>query len=198
MNLPIILASASPARIRLLKQIGITPDFIMPADIDETEEIGELPKHLAHRLSFKKAAFIASSVSEGIIIGADTIPVVGRRIMRKAGTAEDVRSSLKLMSNRRHSVYTGVCVIKKTSSETRKLIKVVKTTLKFKNLSEEEIEFYCASGEGIGKAGGCSLSGYAESFVIYIAGSYSNVIGLPLYETSSMLRSLGVNNFNLD
>ena len=196
-NLPIILASASPARLQLLRQIGITPDFVIPSDIDEAEQAGELPRQLANRLSFEKAAFIAATVDQGIIIGADTIPTVGRRIMRKAMTAEDVRLSLQLLSQRRHSVYTGVCVIKKTSTETVKLIKVVKSIVKFRHLSTSEIEYFCSTNQGIDKAGGYTLTGYAESFVSYLSGSFSNIIGLPLCETINMLKSVGVKTQNL-
>ena len=197
MNLPLILASASPARLQLLHQIGIKPDFIIPSDIDESERAGELPRQLAHRLSFEKAAFVAATIEQGIIIGADTIPLVGRRIMRKAVTSEDVRLSLKLLSQRRHSVYTGVCVIKKTSTETIKLIKVVKSIVKFKHLSDTEIEYFCSTNQGIGNAGGYTLTGYAESFVSYLSGSFSNIIGLPLCETINMLKSVGVKTQNL-
>lgn len=197
MNLPIILASASPARLQLLGQIGITPDFVIPSDIDESERAGELPRQLAHRLSFEKAAFVAATIEQGIIIGADTIPLVGRRIMRKAVTSEDVRLSLKLLSQRRHSVYTGVCVIKKTSTETIKLIKVVKSIVKFKHLSDTEIEYFCSTNQGIGNAGGYTLTGYAESFVSYLSGSFSNIIGLPLCETINMLKSVGAKTQNL-
>ncbi len=197
MNLPIILASASPARLQLLRQIGLIPDFVIPSDIDESERDGELPRQLAHRLSFEKAAFVAATIEQGIIIGADTIPLVGRRIMRKAVTSEDVRLSLKLLSQRRHSVYTGVCVIKKTSTETIKLIKVVKSIVKFKHLSDTEIEYFCSTNQGIGNAGGYTLTGYAESFVSYLSGSFSNIIGLPLCETVNMLKSVGAKTQNL-
>ena len=197
MNLPIILASASPARLQLLRQIGLIPDFVIPSDIDESERDGELPRQLAHRLSFEKAAFVAATIEQGIIIGADTIPLVGRRIMRKAVTSEDVRLSLKLLSQRRHSVYTGVCVIKKTSTETIKLIKVVKSIVKFKHLSDTEIEYFCSTNQGIGNAGGYTLTGYAESFVSYLSGSFSNIIGLPLCETINMLKSVGAKTQNL-
>ena len=197
MNLPIILASASPARLQLLRQIGLIPDFVIPSDIDESERAGELPRQLAHRLSFEKAAFVAATIEQGIIIGADTIPLVGRRIMRKAVTSEDVRLSLKLLSQRRHSVYTGVCVIKKTSTETIKLIKVVKSIVKFKHLSDTEIEYFCSTNQGIGNAGGYTLTGYAESFVSYLSGSFSNIIGLPLCETVNMLKSVGAKTQNL-
>ena len=197
MNLPLILASASPARLQLLHQIGIKPDFIIPSDIDESERPGELPRLLALRLSFEKAAFVAATIEQGIIIGADTIPLVGRGIMRKAVTSEDVRLSLKLLSQRRHSVYTGVCVIRKTLTETVKLTKVVKSTVKFKHLSNADIEYFCSTNEGIGKAGGYTLNGYAESFVSYLSGSFSNVIGLPLCETANMLKSVGAKTQNL-
>ncbi len=192
MNLPIILASASPARLQLLSQVGIIPDFVIPSEIDESERPGELPRHLAQRLSFEKAACVAATLEQGIVIGADTIPIVGRRIMRKAMTSEDVRLSLQLLSQRRHSVYTGVCVIKKTATEMRKSIKVVKSIVKFKQLSEAEIEYFCSINQGIGKAGGYTIAGYAESFVSYISGSFSNIIGLPLCETVNMLKSVGV------
>ena len=197
MNLPIILASASPARLQLLRQIGIKPDFVIPSDIDESERPGELPRLLALRLSFEKAAFVAATIEQGIIIGADTIPLVGRRIMINAVFSVYVSVSLMLFLQRRHSVYTGVCVIRKTPTETVKLIKVVKSTVKFKYLSNADIEYFCSTNEGIGKAGGYTLTGYAETFVSYLSGSFSNIIGLPLYETANMLKSMGVKTQNL-
>ncbi len=192
MTLPIILASASPARLQLLKQIGIVPDQVLPADIDETELPGELPNKLAERLSIEKAEAIAAKVECGIIIGSDTVPVIGRTPMRKAKNADDVRASLLLLSHRRHRLYSGVCVIeKKKDGSMRKMSRVVKSILKFKKISDAEIEYYCASGEGIGKAGGYSVGGYAGSFVAYMSGSFSNVVGLPLCETMNMLYSAG-------
>ena len=192
MKLPLILASASPARLALLRQIGIEPDRVIAADIDETEYPGEIPRKMAERLSYGKAIAIANTIERGIVIGSDTIPVVGRSIMRKASSAEDVRESLQLLSQRRHQIYTGVCIIKKDGKEMRELRRVVKSIVKFKKLSREEIDYYCASGEGIGKAGGYTLTGYAESFVLFLSGSFSNIIGLPLFETANMLHSVGV------
>ena len=191
MKIPLILASASPARLALLKQIGIIPDKVLPADIDETELPKELPRRLAERLAYEKATAVANISSEAIIIGADTVPVVGRSIMRKAVTKDDIRESLELLSNRRHRIYTGVCIIKKDNSEYRVLKRVVKSTLKFKKLSKKEIDYYCALEEGIGKAGGYTISGYAESYVSFLSGSFSNIVGLPIFETTNMLNSLG-------
>ncbi len=170
--------------------MGIIPDHIIPSNIDETQLKGELPRQLAARLAIEKAQFVASSINSGIIIGSDTVSTVGRRILNKAETDEDVKASLRLMSHRRHTVYTGVCVIKKTNSETRQLFKISKSIVKFKKLSEEEIEAFCLTREGIGKAGGCSMNGYAESFVSYLSGSFSGIIGLPLYETMLMLKNI--------
>lgn len=192
MKLPIILASASPARLSLLRQVGIEPDQVLPADIDETEYRSELPKNLALRLSIEKATASANDIDRGIILGSDTVPVVGRTIMRKAASADEVRESLIMLSQRRHRIYTGVCIIKKEDGQIRQLQRVVKSIIKFKKLSKEEIDYYCVSGEGIGKAGGYTLSGYAESFVSFLSGSFSNVIGLPLFETVNMLNSFGV------
>ncbi len=192
MTLPLILASASPARLSLLEQVGIMPDYVIPSDIDEIELPKETPQQMARRLSYEKAMAVSNNFDEGIIIGSDTVPVVGRRIMRKAQNAEDVRESLQLLSQRRHQVYTGVCVIRKDSSGLRKLQRVVKSIVKFKKLSEQEIDYYCKTGQGIGKAGGYTLTGHAESFVVFLSGSFSNIIGLPLFETVNMLNSFGI------
>ena len=136
MTLPIILASASPARLQLLKQIGIVPDQVIPADIDEIELAGELPNKLAERLSIEKANCIAAKIECGIIIGSDTVPVIGRTAMRKAENENDVRESLLSLSQRRHRVYTGVCVIeKKQDGSMREMHRVVKSTIKFKKIS---------------------------------------------------------------
>lgn len=191
MELPIILASASPARLRLLKQIGITPDQVLPADIDETELPKESPRKLAERLAIEKAKAIANVIDKGIIIGADTVPTVGRSIMRKAVTEDDIRKSMELLSNRRHRIYTGVCIIKKDKAEYRTLNRVVKSILKFKKLSKTEIDYYCTLKEGIGNAGGYTVQGYAESYISFLSGSFSNIVGLPLFETMNMLNSVG-------
>lgn len=191
-NLPIILASSSPARLELLKRIKIFPDQILTPDIDETELKKELPNFLAMRLAYAKAIKIAQSVDEGIIIAADTVAVAGRKVLPKALTKEDVKYCLEQVSGRRHRVYTGVCIIKKTGSELLTRKRLVCSTVKFKRLTVKEIEFFCSLDEGLNKAGGYTITGYAECFVSYIAGSYSNVKGLPLFETANMLNSLGV------
>ena len=189
-NLPIILASASPARLELLSRIGIHP-IVMPADIDETEYKRELPFDVASRLSQEKAEAIAPSIESGYIIAADSVSAVGRRIMPKAVTKEMVADCLRAFSGRRHNLYTGVHIIKKTADKIEARHRVVHTVIKFKNLSADEIDFYVHSGEGLNKAGGYSIQGFAQSYVSFIGGSFSNIIGLPLYETRNMLLSLG-------
>lgn len=190
LKLPIILASASPARLELLKQIYITPDLVLPADIDETENRGELSDKLAQRLSFEKASKIASEVSSGIIIAADTVVVAGRKILPKAKNQDEVKFCISALSQRRHRVYTGLCIIKKNSDQTIIRQKIVQTIIKFRHIDALELDFYSRSNEGVDKAGGYTLSGYAQSFVSFISGSYSNVIGLPLLETVNALKSL--------
>ncbi|HJD55273.1 MAG TPA: Maf family nucleotide pyrophosphatase [Rickettsia endosymbiont of Pyrocoelia pectoralis] len=188
----IILASQSPARIELLKRIKITPTQIIPADIDETPNLRELPNHLVTRLAYEKAAKVASQIeNSAIIIAADTVAAVGRRILPKATTAEEVRYCMEMLSGRRHRVYTGLCIIKKDKEQLVTRQKIIQTIIKFKKLSSEEINFYCLLDEGLDKAGGCKISGYAEAFISFISGSYSNVMGLPLFETVNMLNSLG-------
>ena len=191
-NPPIILASSSLARLELLQRIKIFPDQILPPDIDESGQKGELPGKLALRLAFEKATKIAQDISEGVIIAADTRGVAGRKMLPKALTKEDVKYCLQQVSGRRHRVYTGVCIIKKAGVELSIRKRLVCSTVKFKRLTDKEIEFYCNLDEGLNKAGGYTITGYAECFVSYIAGSYSNVKGLPLFETVNMLNSLGV------
>ena len=192
--IPIILASESPTRLELLKRIKIFPDQIYPANIDESELPKELPTDLASRLAFAKASFIASKVNNAIIIGADTVSVTGRTVLAKALTNDDVRACLQKLSGRRHRVYTGLCIIKKIDDHIHVSKKLVQTTVKFKILANKDIEFYCSLDEGLNKAGGYSIFGYAESFVSFLSGSYSNVMGLPLFETVNILRSHGINS----
>lgn len=189
-NLPIILASASPARLELLSRIGIHP-IVLPANIDESEYKRELPFEVASRLSKAKAEAVALTSENGYIIAADSVAAVGRRIMPKALTPEMVADCLRAFSGRRHSLYTGVHIIKKTAERMESRHRVVKTVIKFKNLSTDEIDLYVNLGEGLNKAGGYSIQGYAQSYVSFISGSFSNIIGLPLYETRNMLTSLG-------
>lgn len=191
-SLPIILASQSSTRIELLKRIKITPTQIIPADIDETPNLRELPNHLATRLAYEKAIKIVSQIEDSaIIIAADTVTALGRRILPKATAYEEVRYCMELLSGRRHRVYTGLCIIKKDQGQITTRQKIVGTIIKFKKLSKEEIDFYCSLDEGLNKAGGCKISGYAEAFISFISGSYSNVMGLPLFETVNALNSLG-------
>lgn len=191
-NLPIILASQSPARIELLKRIKITPVQIIPADIDETPNLRELPNHLVTRLAYEKATKIASQIEDSaIIIAADTVTALGRRILPKASSPEEVRYCMNILSGRRHRVYTGLCIIKKDKDQLVIRQKIVQTVVKFKRLSEEELNFYCLLDEGIDKAGRYKICGYAEAFISFISGSYSNVMGLPLFETVNSLNSLG-------
>ncbi len=184
MKLPIILASASLSRLSLLRQVGIEPDKIISANIDKTENRFELPKNLALRLSIEKATVVANDIDRGIIIGSDTVPVVGRTAMKKANSADDVRKNLTILSQRRHQIYSSVCLIKKENNQEKKLLRIVKSIIKFKKLSKKEIDYYCASGEGIGKAGGYSILGHAESFISFLSGSFSNIVGLALVRDS--------------
>ncbi|MES2215357.1 MAG: Maf family protein [Pseudomonadota bacterium] len=190
-TLPIILASASPARLELLSRIDIHP-IVKPADVDETELPRELPGQAASRLATLKANKISQEIEGGYIIAADTVAAVGRRIMPKALTPEMVADCLKLYSGRRHRIYTGVHIIKKTEDGTRESrSRLVQTVVAFKRLTDQEIDWYANCGEGIGKAGGYSVQGSVQGFVSFISGSFSNIIGLPLFETRNMLISLG-------
>jgi septum formation protein len=191
-QIPIILASASPARLELLNRIKIFPDQIIPADIDESEHKGELPIKLGARLAFEKAMVIANKVPEAIIIAADTLSVAGRKILPKALNEHDIKYCLEQLSGRRHRVYTGVCIVKKTTDQMIVRQRLVQSIVKLKRLTPKEIEFYCNLDEGLNKAGGYTISGFAECFISYISGSYSNVKGLPLFETVNMLNSLGI------
>lgn len=189
--IPLILASSSPNRLNMLAKMNIKPDKIMPADIDESEKKGELPKNIAARLSEAKASKIAESVKEGYIIGSDSIVALGRRTLPKALSKEDIIYCMKMLSGRRHKVYTSVTIIKKTKDGSfTKRTKIAETIIKFKRLTDTEIEEYAYTKEGLNKAGGYSIQGFAESFMSYISGSYSNVVGLPLFEVRNMLTSL--------
>lgn len=184
-----ILASASPRRRDLLAQIGLTADAVIPADIDETPLEGELPRRHALRLASEKAAKIAQGHSGNVILAADTVVGVGRRILPKTETETEARACLELMSGRAHRVFTGICVIDPTGqSRTR----VSETRIKLKRLSREEQDAYIASGEWQGKAGGYGIQGYAGAFVSSLNGSYTGVVGLPLFETRALLKAAGL------
>lgn len=198
MNPKIILASGSSGRLKLLKQMGITPDEIIAADIDESRLKGESGKDMALRLGKEKAEFVASSVfpkisgQNVILIAADTVPVCRGQIMRKAETIDDIKQSIQALSGRRHIVYTGVSMMSlNKNGDIKTSSKVLDTVVKFRQIPEQEIEYFASLEQGLGKAGGYSLCGHAESFVTHISGSVSNVIGLPLCLVNNFLRSNG-------
>jgi septum formation protein len=184
----LILASASPRRLELLAQVGITPDDVLPADIDESPLAQELPRQHAARLALIKARKIAGQESEAWVIGADTVVGVGRRILPKAEDEATARRCLQLLSGRAHRVFGGVAIFSPDGKVSERL---VVTRVKFKRLSEQEMQTYLNCGEWQGKAGGYAIQGHAASFVAGINGSYSNVVGLPLYETMTLLSGLG-------
>jgi septum formation protein len=180
-----VLASASPRRLALLAQIGITPDEVIAADVDETPLPKETPRAHALRLAHEKAQ--AVKANGAVVLAADTVVAVGRRILPKAETEAEARACLALLSGRTHRVYTGVAV-KPPRAETRD--RLVETRVTFKRLSADEMERYIASGEWRGKAGGYAAQGLAGRYITSIIGSYSSVIGLPLYETANLLEGL--------
>ncbi len=183
----LVLASESPRREALLGQAGIVPDDILPAAIDETPLRGELPRLYALRLAQAKAQ-AARAATTGLILAADTVVACGRRILPKAATNEEVHACLALLSGRRHLVWTAVSVAMPSGAIRSR---IVGTRVTFKRLTNEEIDSYLASGEGLGKAGGYAIQGRAETFVRQIGGSYSNVVGLPLLETVGLLKACG-------
>ena len=183
-----MLASASPRRRDLLAQIGLAPYAVEPAGIDETPRALEPPGNLALRLAEAKAQASASRNPGCFILAADTVVACGRRILPPPADEREARASLKLLSGRRHRVYGGVAVI---TPDGRLVSRKVETAVIFKRLSLEEISDYVASGEWRGKAGGYAIQGLAGRFVKSIIGSYANVVGLPLYETVSLLAGQG-------
>ncbi|QIK78590.1 septum formation protein Maf [Sphingomonas piscis] len=183
----LILASASPRRLDLLARIGVTPDEVAPADIDESVPKAELPKAHALRLAEEKAAAVAARFPNDLVLAADTVVAVGRRILPKVEDEATLRACMTLLSGRRHRVMTGVALVWPGGRHSR----VVETMIAMKRLSAQEVDFYAAHGEWRGKAGGYALQGYGEVYVRHIAGSYSNVVGLPLAETRHLLKSAG-------
>src|ERR1700755_3143608 len=184
----LILASASPRRLDLLARIGVAPDGVVPAEIDESVPKGEPPREHALRLAREKAEAVAAQLPDALVLAADTVVAVGRRILPKVENEETLRRCMKLLSGRRHRVLTGVALAM-PGGEVRE--RLGETTIAMKRLSEEEIAYYASHGEWHGKAGGYALQGYGEVYVRHIAGSYSNVVGLPLAETRMLLKSAG-------
>jgi septum formation protein len=184
----LILASASPRRLDLLARIGIVPEAVDPADIDESALPGELPRLHAMRLAAAKAAAVAARHPHAVVLGADTVVAAGRRILPKTELEPEARACLKLLSGRRHRVLTAVTVIARGIARHR----LSNTIVTFKPLTAAEIDNYIASGEWRGKAGGYAIQGRAEAFVRFLSGSHSGVIGLPLFETRNLLLSVGI------
>ena len=181
-----MLASASPRRLALLAQVGIVPDQVAAPGIDETPHRDENPRLYAARMAHGKAQ--ASAQPGAYVLAADTVVAVGRRIMPKAADAEEVRACLALLSGRRHHVLTAVVVV---APDGRRAERLCDTGVAFARLSREQVEAYVASDEGIGKAGGYAIQGRAAGFARQLIGSYSGVVGLPLFEASQLLRGLG-------
>jgi len=184
----LILASASPRRLDLLARIGVTPDAVLPAEIDESVPSGEPPRRHAQRLAREKAVAVAATEPDALVLAADTVVAVGRRILPKVEDEATLRACMRLLSGRRHRVLTGVALALPGGTVRERL---VETMIAMKRLSNEEIDHYASHGEWRGKAGGYALQGYGEVYVRHIAGSYSNVVGLPLAETRVLLKSAG-------
>ncbi|WP_374631838.1 Maf family nucleotide pyrophosphatase [Ferrovibrio sp.] len=199
----LILASASPRRLALLQQIGLQPTRLLATDIDETPLKGELPAALAKRLAAGKAHAAAGTTlaaagmpeiaAASLILAADTVVALGRRILPKAETAAEVVQCLSLLSGRRHRVITGLCLLGPADATGRRKPhqRLVISQLRFKRLTKAEIAAYAACGEGQGKAGGYAIQGRAAQFVAWLQGSHSNVVGLPLFETAALLAGIG-------
>ena len=182
----LVLASASPRRLDLLRQIGLEPDAVVPADADETPRPREAPRAYALRIAEAKLAAVMPRHPEAVVLAADSVVAVGRRILPKAETEAQARDCLALLSGRRHKVLGGLAVGRAGRVRTR----LVETAVRFKRLEKSEIDAYVQSGEWQGKAGGYAIQGRAASFVAFLSGSYSNVVGLPLFETAALLKSL--------
>lgn len=193
-RLKLVLASGSPRRVDLLNQVGIEPDHLLPVTIDESPKKNELPRNLAKRLAREKAEAAMTlarsdpDYSGALIIAADTVVGVGRRCLPKAELIEEAAACLRLLSGRSHRVYTGVTLVTEKGQLRQRL---VETRVRFKRLTREDIDSYLASGEWQGKAGGYAIQGLAGGFVVRLVGSYTNIVGLPLYETLGLLQGEG-------
>ncbi len=190
----LVLASGSPRRLTLLNQIGVEPDAVIPADIEETPERGEPPRRLAQRLAREKADIAARIALERedlgptLTLAADTVVSVGRRILPKCEILDEAEDCLRLLSGRAHRVYTGLALVTPSGAKRARL---VETRVRFKRLSRDELTAYLDSGEWRGKAGGYAIQGLAGAFVIRLVGSYSSVVGLPLAEAAALLSGEG-------
>jgi septum formation protein len=190
----LVLASGSPRRLQLLQQAGIEPEHLTPVNADETPQKGEAPRSLAKRLSREKAELALQNATRSeelqgsFILAADTVVALGRRVLPKAEMLDQASNCLRLLSGRSHRVYTSLTLVTPKGAMRHRL---VETRVRFKRLSREEMEAYLASGEWRGKAGGYAIQGLAGTFVVKLVGSYTNVVGLPLYETVSLLTGEG-------
>ncbi len=190
----LVLASASPRRLGLLEQVGITPDALRPATIDESVAKGEVPRHIVRRLARAKAEAAKKLIraekdyDKAFVLAADTVVAVGRRVLGKAELEHEAGDALRMLRGRAHRVHTAICLL---TPDDRVRERVVETRVRFRNLSNEEIGNYLASGEWKGKAGGYAIQGIAGSFVVKMVGSYTNVVGLPLTEVVSLLQGEG-------
>jgi septum formation protein len=190
----LVLASGSPRRLALLQQAGIEPDALLPADVDETPLKAESPKELTKRLARTKAEVARKTarggdeLAEAYVLSADTVVVASGRILPKAEVVDEAAACLRLLSGRTHRVYTAICLITPRDAVRERM---VESRVRFKRLSRDEFERYLASGEWRGKAGGYAIQGLAGTFVVKLVGSYTNVVGLPLYETVSLLEGEG-------
>lgn len=187
-RLELILASASPRRLELLAQVGVVPDRVLPADVDETPRKAETPAVLAGRLARTKARAVADRHPDALILAADTVVAVGRRLLEKPADAAEAERFLRLLSGRNHRVFTGVAAARGE----RLSVRVVETLVAFKPLGDAEIAAYLATGDWKGKAGGYAIQGPAGAFVRRIVGSHPAVMGLPLYETVQLLTGMGL------
>jgi len=189
MTVPLVLASSSPRRLELLASIGVIPAHVVPADIDETPVRAERAPVLAARLSLEKGRAVAALYPEALVLSADTVVAVGRRLLPKAENGEDVRRFLRLLQGRRHRVFTAVALFR--PADCRPLKRLSESVVTFARLDAERIDRYAACGEGIGKAGGYAIQGRAAALIRAVSGSYSGVVGLPLCEAADMLRLAG-------
>ena len=189
-----VLASGSPRRVSLINQAGIEPDELRPANIDETPKRGELPRVCANRLAHAKAETALAGIGAGdevygaYLLAADTVVAVGRRILPKTELIDEAAQCLRLLSGRNHRVYTALCLV---TPKRKFRQRVVETRVRFKRLSTDELDAYLTSGEWRGKAGGYAAQGLAGAFIVKLVGSYTNVVGLPLYETVTLLSGEG-------
>ena len=184
----LVLASASPRRLTLLRQIGLEPDAIEAANLDESPLKDETPRRLALRLAGAKADIVSARHAGSYVLAADTVVALGRRVLPKAETDDEVRHCLALLSGRAHMVLTALCLL---GPDGRRAQRLVESRVRFKRLTSGDLQGYIQSQEGLGKAGGYAVQGRAGAFVATLQGSYSGVVGLPLYEATNLLTGLG-------